>query len=184
MKENILKLRAEGKSYTQIMKELGCSKTIICYYCGVNQKEKAVIRNKKRSKTLHPFELKIKRFLTKNKLNVKTLTNKTDDYHCFHSKIGKFNMEKGKYMSRTFNVNDIIDKFGDNPKCYLTGEEIDIHKPRTYEFDHIIPKSRGGTNTLDNLGICTKQANRAKNDMTPDEFVNLCKLVVKHNTKI
>lgn len=81
-----------------------------------------------------------------------------------------------------FSVDDVIAKFGDNPSCYLTGQPIDISKPRTYSFDHIIPKSRGGDNSLDNLGLCTKAANQAKNDMTLDEFINSCKQVVKHNT--
>lgn len=79
-----------------------------------------------------------------------------------------------------FTLEDVIDKVGENPLCYLTGQPIDISKPSTYEFDHIIPKSRGGTNQLDNLGVCLKLANRAKDSMTPDEFLNLCKLVVSH----
>lgn len=84
-------------------------------------------------------------------------------------------------MSKNLTVDDIIKKFGENPKCYLTGDLIDINKTRTYEFDHIIPKSRGGENTLDNLGICTKTANRIKHDMTPDELINQCKKILEHN---
>jgi 5-methylcytosine-specific restriction endonuclease McrA len=81
----------------------------------------------------------------------------------------------------TFTVKDVIEKFGENPICYLTGEQIDINKPRTYHFDHIIPRSRGGDSSIDNLGICTKRANLAKHDMTPDEFEHLCKRVLEHN---
>ncbi len=39
-KENILKLRAEGKSYSEIQKALGCSKGTIAYHLGDGQKEK------------------------------------------------------------------------------------------------------------------------------------------------
>ena len=49
------------------------------------------------------------------------------------------------------------------------------------EFDHIIPKSKGGTNTLSNLGLCVKDANTAKGDMSVDELVDLCKDILQHN---
>lgn len=82
-----------------------------------------------------------------------------------------------------FTSQDVIDKFGEAPVCYLTGQPIDISKPRTYQFDHIIPRSRGGTNDLDNLGICTRMANLAKSSMTLDEFTNFCSLVIKNAKK-
>jgi hypothetical protein len=41
MKEKILKLRKEGKTYNEIVEILGCSKGTVSYHCGVNQKEKA-----------------------------------------------------------------------------------------------------------------------------------------------
>jgi hypothetical protein len=44
IKEQILELRAQGKSYRQIEKELGCARSTISYYLGDNQKEKAVHR--------------------------------------------------------------------------------------------------------------------------------------------
>ncbi len=81
---------------------------------------------------------------------------------------------------RTFTPQDIINKFGDNPQCYLTGKLIDIYKPRTYQFDHIIPVAKGGDNSLSNLGICTKQVNSSKTDMTPEEYIELCKEVLTH----
>lgn len=34
MKEKILKLREEGKSYRQIQTILNCSKSVISYHCG------------------------------------------------------------------------------------------------------------------------------------------------------
>ena len=41
-KEDILKLRSEGKSYRQIEKELGCSKSLISYHCGNGNEKKRV----------------------------------------------------------------------------------------------------------------------------------------------
>lgn len=49
-KENILKLRSEGKSYRQIQNELGCSKGTIAYHLGEGQKNKTKDRtNRKRT---------------------------------------------------------------------------------------------------------------------------------------
>lgn len=46
MKENILTLRAQGKSYSEIEKELGCSLSTIAYHCGEGQKQKRFLRNR------------------------------------------------------------------------------------------------------------------------------------------
>lgn len=45
MKEQILKLRSEGKTYTEIKEILKCSKGTISFYCGEGQKEKYRINN-------------------------------------------------------------------------------------------------------------------------------------------
>lgn len=58
---------------------------------------------------------------------------------------------------------------------------INIEETRSYHFDHIVPRSRGGNNSLENLGIATKEANNAKNDMTEEEFIDLCKRVLQNN---
>ncbi len=48
MKEQILKLRKEGKTYDEIVKIVGCSKGTVSYYCGKGQKEKSKLRQNKR----------------------------------------------------------------------------------------------------------------------------------------
>lgn len=80
-----------------------------------------------------------------------------------------------------FTVDDIVKKFGENPRCYLTGDPIDIYQPQTYHFDHIIPVSRGGSSDISNLGICTNVANQAKHNMTHAEFIDFCRRVIDHN---
>ena len=50
MKDQILKLRQEGKTYNEIKSILGCSKGTISYYLGKNQKEKTDERRKRRRK--------------------------------------------------------------------------------------------------------------------------------------
>lgn len=52
MKENILKLRSDGKTYNEIKEILKCSKGTIAYHCGEGQKEKSRIRLNKNRQVL------------------------------------------------------------------------------------------------------------------------------------
>lgn len=81
-----------------------------------------------------------------------------------------------------FGYKDVLKKYNDSTivTCYLTGDVIDLTKDN-FAFDHIIPLSKGGTSTLDNLGITTYEANAAKSDKTEEEFVELCKKVLIHH---
>lgn len=47
MKEKIISLRSEGKTYIQIQELLGCSKSTIAYHCCENQREKSRLRRKR-----------------------------------------------------------------------------------------------------------------------------------------
>jgi biotin operon repressor len=55
LKENIMRLRQEGKTYNQIRDELGCSKGTIAYHVGEGQKEKSLGRMEKRRKEIFEF---------------------------------------------------------------------------------------------------------------------------------
>ena len=81
-------------------------------------------------------------------------------------------------------MNDVINKFGMHPKCYLTGEELDFENPDSYSFDHILPVSRGGTNDLDNLGVTTPLLNMCKSYCTEDEFLDICEKVLRYHGKL
>jgi hypothetical protein len=48
LKNRILELRGKGYTYSQIVTELSCSKSVVSYHCGENQKEKSNVRNRKR----------------------------------------------------------------------------------------------------------------------------------------
>lgn len=168
--------RKLGLSYRQISKVTKTPYSSVVYYCDDNFRRKRC--NEFRS--LHPYKVKLNTFLyQKHNLKSKKTKFSTNCTKLLSAKIRNFHPKGVNKMNFTYQ--DVLNKFGEHPKCYLTGEEIDIYKPRTYNFDHIIPSSRGGQSTLDNLGICTKQANQAKSDMTPDEFIYFCKKILEYN---
>lgn len=67
-----------------------------------------------------------------------------------------------------------------NPVCYLTGRKLDLMND-VWEFDHITPFSRGGSEDISNVGLTSYDANRAKHDKTVDEFLSLCEEVLTHH---
>lgn len=159
MKEQILKLHNEGKTYNEISKILNCSKGTVSYHCGKGQKEKSLLKQRQRRNQQHYLSKKVEQF-SNRKLYFKTAS-----------------FQKNK---KTFTVEDVIAKFGIETKCYLTGVKINLINDINYEFDHIIPASKGGSNTLDNLGITLKIVNRMKHDCTIEELINICKLILKN----
>ncbi len=54
--------------------------------------------------------------------------------------------------------------------CALTGRRLD----RTAQLDHILPKARGGDDSIGNLRWTCEAVNIAKRHMTDDEFTVLC----------
>lgn len=181
LKQQILDLHNAGKSYREIEKLLGCSRGTISYYLNPNTKIQTVVRTRKYREKHGKLSRKLSTFLYASRSKGravsterarKILKNRMENF--FRNKKTR---EHGVQM---FTLEDVIKKCGEKPVCYLTGEQLDFNNPVDISFDHIIPVSKGGANTLDNLGICTKQVNQSKTDMTPDEYLNLCKKVLEH----
>lgn len=174
MKDNIIKLRQEGKTYDEIKKELGCSKGTISYHCGEGQKDKNQIRQKKRrtNEIIKHVDCFTQRKFTKNK-------NETIRKFQKAERIGN-KRRANKELIPTFTWQDIVEKFGINTNCYLTGVPINLLED-SYSFDHIIPVSKNGKNSLDNLGICLKDVNMMKSDFSLGDFIDKCKKVLEYN---
>lgn len=62
-------------------------------------------------------------------------------------------------------------------RCCLTGWEL---TPHNASLDHRQPVSRGGTHTLSNAQALHEDVNRAKGTLTNEEFIELCRAVVRH----
>lgn len=185
LKNKIIELRQNGESYTQIQKKLGCSKGTIAFHCSTKVKEKTLIRNQKRRKA-NPLRTKIELFLYSKKNNAKDQKfNGGSIEQRLNIKTWHFikKTKYGGYGKRMFNESHLLEKIGENPVCYLTGRPINLEDSRSYNLDHIIPKSKGGTNSLDNCEIACRDANQAKNDLTYDEFIQLCRDVISYHEK-
>jgi 5-methylcytosine-specific restriction endonuclease McrA len=181
MKEQILELRAKGYSYNKIVEELGCSKGTVAYHCGAGQKEKTLNRQRKHRESSHSAIKKLQHFTgcapkieyAYKDIRSQLTTNIKDKIRKFHGRITKD--ERG-----SFDYDDFIEWLEDNPKCYLSGRTIDFSNPRLYHFDHIIPRSAGGTSEIDNLGLTTADANQAKGSLSLEEFIILCMDVLEN----
>jgi hypothetical protein len=60
MKDEILALRGQGKSYNEIVAILGCAKSTIAYHCGEGQKEKNQARVRDRRSRFAKYTQEVK----------------------------------------------------------------------------------------------------------------------------
>lgn len=181
LKQKIQEAKEQGMSYNQIAEKLGCSKGTVSYHLSKEQRDKTLKRKREWRRNAHPYCKKIDRFRHHSR-SIKVYKQvKAKSLLLLDLKTKNF--QKGSEMP-TFTTKDVIDKIGENPKCYLTGRTIDINNTSSYHFDHIVPISKGGSNELDNLGICTKEANMAKSELLLEDFYALCEDVIKTRERI
>jgi hypothetical protein len=191
LEESIVRLRNEGKTYDEIVKVLGCAKSTVCYYCGDEQRFKQYLRRKKFSQTVNGFiSSKLGNFKTSKKsAKLKRGRRRLSPHNLFRNKVKQFKSRlkrsRGKAKVNNikvdYNYKEVKKKIGKNPICYLTGKPINLDEREEYNFDHINPVSKGGTNDLKNLGLSTAKANKAKSDLTVKEFIFLCGEVLEHH---
>jgi len=163
----IKELREKGLSYNQIKEELNCSKATISYHLDDKGKEK--VKNRNKSNKNNSLIKRVWEFKNKN------VSSKTRD---FQRRNGSLLNNK---QDKNFTLGDVINKLDGNFNCYLSGLKININDSSSFAFDHIIPSSKGGDNTLNNLGLTSNIINSMKNNLTVDEFIYYCKIILEYN---
>jgi len=63
-------------------------------------------------------------------------------------------------------------------RCALTGRRL---TPQTAALDHIVPVRFGGEHAIDNAQVLHKDVNRAKGSLTNEEFIGMCREVVRRS---
>ena len=67
-----------------------------------------------------------------------------------------------------------------NYRCAYTGKELIIGENAS--LDHVIPKSKGGSNSISNLQWVDLQINVMKNNMSHQEFISTIQLILSRQT--
>jgi 5-methylcytosine-specific restriction endonuclease McrA len=96
---------------------------------------------------------------------------------------GKNGMESKKYVDywkKNENLTIVDQQVDWRMPCKICGEELIIEpKGKDMQLDHIVPHSRQGKSTPDNIIPVHKMCNQAKSSMTMEELIELSKKVVK-----
>lgn len=119
--------------------------------------------------------------LSQNELT-KQLIKDNNPLFVLQHKIDIFKNKKGTILPiQDFNYQEVVQKFGPNPICYLSGRQIDYTNKYSYQLDHIIPSAKKGSNELDNLGLIKPWVNVSKSFHSVEDFLLICKEVLEHN---
>ena len=71
----------------------------------------------------------------------------------------------GKCMFTNGKIEKLYNMF--DGKCAYCGSQIEM---KSFQVDHIIPRSRGGDNKIENLHPCCKECNEAKGKVSIQGF--------------
>ena len=158
-------LRSQGLSHNKIAQALKCSKGTVAFHLTPGEKANKLARSRKAKEA-------------------DVLGFKLRDFHKpYRGKKGrqKFLASNPEMPAPAFTTEEFRAKIGQNPIDYLTGKPIDLNDANQYSPDHIIPRTRGCTNTLDNANITSRKVNLCKNNLLNSEFIEICRDVVNYN---
>lgn len=117
-------------------------------------------------------------YLDKNREKV---ANWEKEYYSIHAE--RYRIKNRRILARKAGVanedwteKQLIDTYGSD--CYICNSPVDFDAPRQGEGsdysswpDHVIPTSRGGENTINNVRPCHRKCNQSKSNKTYDEYI-------------
>jgi hypothetical protein len=96
--------------------------------------------------------------------------------HTYRQATRKIIARKRGVVHEDWTEKQLLETYGKD--CYICNKAIDFNAPKRgigseYSFwpDHVIPTSRGGSNTLDNVRPCHAKCNRSKGIKTHEEYI-------------
>ena len=96
---------------------------------------------------------------------------------------GRNEMLATKYIEHWQKTGNIIEIISDEEwkiKCGISGEVFIATPKNKWHLDHIVPESKGGLGTPENLQIVLSKYNKMKADMTQEEFLLAVEQVYWH----
>lgn len=140
-----------------------------CATCGV-----PVVYRRKYCSTC---QIEAKRTRKQKAKKVRAVRLKQDD------PVGYWYWVKAKKLRGGTSARDLAELMNkQGQRCVYSGEVLQLASDNTH-LDHILPRSRGGSDHISNLQWITKQVNRMKSDLTHEEFIEACQQVVEHQKK-
>ena len=173
LKKKIKEMHSAGYSRKQIIEELGCTKSTVSYS----------LNDVRKTKKTCPLTKKIHTFKKRYNETIKEIESfKLDEnLSIFVHKINTFKKGETVIRGTTPNKKNVLEKFANNKNCRLCGMTCDFTNSKSYSFDHYVPKSRGGDNSLENMQLLCMQCNQMKHAMLQEEFLEKCKRIVEFN---
>ena len=198
-RQELKAMHESGLSYNKIHEITGLSKSTISWHLSKKARSKVIeYRAKKRKNSIRwKLSRKTNSFIEKTAEKGQAKPSKEKPIRAFKAKIlifkRLFKKDNIGNMTKKFGYKDLLKHFGYKgkitdealanweAKCAYSGRKLNLLDSTSYSLDHIEPRSRGGTNDMENCALTSKEANMAKSDLSKDEFLKLCEDVLKHN---
>jgi len=176
--KEVVNLYLSGESMREIAKKLGTNHKLISR---VLKRNDVTTRKSKNLRGVKKFDCNIERnynnMATHLRFDVSTeWLMQFDDFNKLKLLNDVITNRSGRWDVSTEWYKSYVERFYNDKRfncIYMAWVSSSNAKYKKPSIDHIIPKAKGGTNSLDNLQFLTWFENRCKNDMAQSEWDNL-----------